>query len=320
MMAPRTERRDFYEVLGVGRDASPDEIQRAYRRLARTYHPDVNKDPEADERFKDVSEAYDVLSDPDDRKRYDMFGPDFRHVPDGVDPATWAQGRASAGRRDRGSRSRGSKRDGRVDFGADGFDPEDLFRDLFGSARRPGWGSIVGADQETELTISFEEAFRGGKRSVTIAGPGGTRTLEVTIPPGVVEGQRIRLAGQGGAGSGSGPDGDLYLVVRIAPHPRFRLEGRNVHVELPVSPWEAALGTSVSVATPGGEVQMRVPAGSSCGRRLRLRHRGMPNPRGDAGDLLAEVKIEVPHTLSDDERRLFEELAKSSTFDPRRRR
>ena len=144
--------------------------------------------------------------------------------------------------------------------------------------------------------------------------------MEVTIPPGVVEGQRIRLAGQGGSGSGSGPDGDLYLVVRIAPHPRFRLEGRNVHVELPVSPWEAALGTSVSVATPGGEVQMRVPAGTSCGRRLRLRHRGLPNPRGDAGDLLAEVKIKVPHTLSDDERRLFEELAKSSTFDPRRRR
>ncbi len=319
-MAPRTERRDFYEVLGVGRDASPDEIQRAYRRLARTYHPDMNKDPEAEERFKDVSEAYDVLSDPDDRKRYDMFGHDFRHVPDGVDPATWAQGRSSAGRRAREGHSPGFNRGGRVDFGADGFDPEDLFRDLFGSARRPGWGSIAGADQETELAISFDEAFRGGKRTVTIAGPSGTRTLEVTIPPGVVQGQRIRLAGQGGAGSGSGPDGDLYLVVQIAPHPRFRLEGRNVHVELPVSPWEAALGTSVSVATPGGEVQMRVPAGSSCGRRLRLRHRGMPNPRGDAGDLLAEVKVKVPHTLSDDERRLFEELAKSSTFDPRRRR
>ena len=282
--------------------------------------PDVNKDPEAEERFKDVSEAYDVLSDPDDRKRYDMFGHDFRHVPDGVDPATWAQGRASAGRRDRGSRSRGGNRGGRVDFGADGFDPEDLFRDLFGSARRPGWGSLAGADQETELTISFDEAFRGGKRSVTITGTSGTRTLEVTIPPGVVEGQRIRLAGQGGSGSGSGPDGDLYLVVRIAPHPRFRLEGRNVHVELPVSPWEAALGTLVLVATPRGEVLMRVRAGTGVCRRLRLRHRGLPNPRGDAGDLLAEVKIKVPHTLSDDERRLFEELAKSSTFDPRRRR
>lgn len=319
-MAPRTERRDFYEVLGVGRDASPEEIQRAYRRLARTYHPDMNKDPEAEERFKDVSEAYDVLSDPDERKRYDMFGPDFRHVPDGVDPGTWAQGRTSAGRRENGSRSRGFNRDGRVDFGADGFDPGDLFGDLFGSARRSGWGSIAGADQETEITISFDEAFRGGKRSISIAGASGTRTLEVTIPPGVIEGQRIRLAGQGGTGSGSGPDGDLYLVVRIAPHPRFRLEGRDIHVELPVAPWEAALGTSVSVATPGGELQMRVPPGSSCGRRLRLRHRGMPNPRGDAGDLLAEVRIKVPHTLSDDERRLFEELAKVSTFDPRKRR
>jgi curved DNA-binding protein len=320
MMASRTERRDFYEVLGVRRDASPDEIQRAYRRLARKYHPDVNKDPEAEERFKDVSEAYDVLSDPDDRERYDTFGHDFRHVPDGVDPATWTQAHGSTGRRDRGSRSREFDRDGRVDFGANGFDPEDLFRDLFDSARRPGWGSVAGADQETELPISFDEAFRGGKRSVTIAGPSGTRTLEVTIPPGVVEGQRIRLAGQGGVGSGSGPDGDLYLVVRIGPHPRFRLEGRNVHIEVPVSPWEAALGASVSIATPGGDVQMRIPAGSSCGRRLRLRHRGMPNPRGDAGDLLAQVRIKVPRTLSDDERRLFEELAKSSTFDPRRRR
>jgi len=319
-MAARTERRDFYEILGVGRDASPDEIQRAYRRLARKFHPDVNKDPEAQERFKDVSEAYDVLSDPDDRKRYDMFGHDFRHVPDGVDAATWARGRAAAGRRDRGSRSRGFNQDGRVDFDTDGFDPEEIFRDLFGSARRPGWGSVAGADQETELTISFDEAFHGGTRSVTIAGPNRTRTLEVAIPPGVIEGQRIRLAGQGGTGSGSGPDGDLYLVVRIAPHSRFRLEGRDVHVELPVSPWEAALGTSVSIATPGGAVQMRVPPGSSCGRRLRLRHRGMPNPRGDAGDLLAEVKIKVPRTLSDDERRLFEELAKSSTFDARRRR
>ena len=196
-MAPRTERRDFYEVLGVGRDASPGEIQRAYRRLARTYHPDVNKDPEAEERFKDISEAYDVLSDPDDRKRYDMFGPDFRHVPDGVDPTTWAQGRASAGRRDGGSRSSGFNRDARVDFGADGFDPEDLFRDLFGSARRPGWGSVAGADQETELTISFDDAFRGGKRSVTIAGTqrnanvggdhpagGGRRPANPTCGPG----------------------------------------------------------------------------------------------------------------------------------------
>jgi curved DNA-binding protein len=320
MMAPRTERRDFYEVLGVGRDASPEEIQRAYRRLARTYHPDMNKDPEAEERFKDVSEAYDILSDPDERKRYDMFGPDFRHVPDGLDPSTWAQSRASAGRRDNGSRSRGFNRAGGVDFGADGFDPGDLFGDLFGSARRSGWGSIAGADQETEITISFDEAFRGAKRSISIAGASGTRTLDVTIPPGVIEGQRIRLAGQGGAGSGSGPDGDLYLVVRIAPHPRFRLEGRDIHIELPVAPWEAALGTSVSVATPGGELQMRVPPGSSCGRRLRLRHRGMPNPRGDAGDLLAEVLIKVPHTLSVDERRLFEELAKVSAFDPRKRR
>jgi curved DNA-binding protein len=323
MMAHRTQRRDFYEVLGVSRDATADQIQRAYRKLARAYHPDVNKDPEAEERFKDVSEAYDVLSDPDSRKRYDMFGHDFRHVPEGVDPATWAraQGSPSAGpRRSRGGRTSDFGADFGTDFGSEGFDAEDLFRDLFGSSRRSGWGSIAGADQEIEVTISFDEAFRGGKRTISIAGPGGTRNLEVTIPAGVVEGQRIRVAGQGGKGSGAAQDGDLYLVARIRPHPRFRLEGRNVHVELAVSPWEAALGTSVPVTTPGGEVQMRVPPGSSCGRRLRLRHRGMPNPRGEAGDLLAEVRIKVPHTLSDDERRLFEELGKTSAFDPRRRR
>jgi curved DNA-binding protein len=320
-MAPRTEQRDFYEVLGVHRGATAEEIQRAYRKLARTYHPDVNKDPEAEERFKDISEAYDVLSDPEDRKRYDAFGPDFRHVPEGTDPDAWARaqsGQTGRRRRDRQEWSTGFSSAGGADF--NGFDTEDLFRDLFGSTRRSGWGSIAGADQETELPVSFDEAFRGGKRSVSISGPNGNRTIEVTIPPGVVEGQRIRVAGQGGQGSGSGPDGDLYLVVRVAPHPRFRLEGRNVHVDLPVSPWEAALGTAVSVATPGGDVQMRVPPGSSCGRRLRLRHRGMPNPRGDPGDLLAEVQIKVPRSLSDDERRLFEELAKTSTFDPRRRR
>jgi curved DNA-binding protein len=321
-MAPRTERRDFYEVLGVNRGSSADEIQRAYRKLARAYHPDVNKDPEAEERFKDISEAYDVLSDPEDRKRYDAFGPDFRHVPEGTDPNAWARAQAgqAAGRhRDRRDWSSGFGRTGGADA-ANGFDTEDLFRDLFGSARRSGWGSIAGADQETELPVTFNEAFRGGKRSVAISGPNGARTIEVTIPAGVVDGQRIRVTGQGGQGFGSGSDGDLYLVVRVAPHPRFRLEGRDVHVDLPVSPWEAALGTSVSIATPGGEVQMRVPPGSSCGRRLRLRHRGMPNPRGDPGDLLAEVQIKVPRTLNDDERRLFEELGKTSAFDPRKRR
>ncbi|HEX3564112.1 MAG TPA: DnaJ C-terminal domain-containing protein [Acidimicrobiales bacterium] len=322
-MADETTRRDFYEVLGVGRDAAPEEIQRAYRKLARTYHPDVNKDPAAEGRFAEVSEAYDVLSDPESRQRYDAFGHDFRHVPEGVDPAAWARaqsGPATGSRRSRRGRGSSTGPFGAADFGGQGVDMGDLFRDLFESPPRSGWGSVAGADQEFEVEVSFDEAFRGGKRRISLSAPDGTREIQVTIPPGVVDGQRIRLAGQGGLGSGQGANGDLYLIVRVGPHPRFRLEGRNVHVEVPVSPWEAALGASVPVETPGGEVQMRVPAGSSCGRRVRLRHRGMPNPRGEAGDVLAEIRIRVPSSLSDDERRLFEELAKVSSFDPRHRR
>jgi curved DNA-binding protein len=313
-------KRDFYEVLGVARSATPEEIQRAYRKLARTYHPDVNHDPGAEERFKEVSEAYDVLSDPETRRRYDSFGHDFRQVPEGVDPETWARARAGAGR----TRSRGAEAPqgqwytsgggtGDVDF-------EELFGDLFNGGRRRNWGPIPGADQEAELELSVEEAYRGGKRSITISGPDGPRMLDVTIPMGVTDGQRIRLAGQGAKGTGGAPAGDLYLVVRLAPHPRYRVEGRTVYVELPLAPWEAALGTTVAVDTPVGEAKVRVPPGTSSGRRLRLRGRGLPNPRGTAGDLFAEVRIMVPASLTDNERRLFEELAATSTFDPRSRR
>jgi curved DNA-binding protein len=167
------------------------------------------------------------------------------------------------------------------------------------------------------LELTVEEAHRGGRRQITLAGPDGQRTYTVTIPRGVVDGQRIRLAGQGGRGSGDGPAGDLYLRVRILPHPRYRLSGRDIHVTLPVAPWEAALGVTVPVTTPGGEVKVHVPAGSSSGRRLRLRGEGIPNPRGSPGDLYAEVSVMVPPTLTDRERALFEELAAVSTFDPR---
>jgi curved DNA-binding protein len=313
-------KRDFYEVLGVARSATPEEIQRAYRKLARTYHPDVNHDPGAEERFKEVSEAYDVLSDPETRRRYDSFGHDFRQVPEGVDPETWARARAGAGR----TRPRGAGAPEGQWYTSSGgtadVDLEELFGDLFSGGRRRNWGPIAGADQEAELVLSVEEAYRGGKRSITISGPDGPRTLDVTIPMGVTDGQRIRLAGQGGQGTGGAGAGDLYLVVRLAPHPRYRVEGRNVYVELPLAPWEAALGTTVAVDTPVGEAKMRVPPGTSSGRRLRLRGRGLPNPRGTAGDLFAEVRIMVPASLTDDERRLFEELAATSTFDPRSRR
>ncbi|WP_433250013.1 DnaJ C-terminal domain-containing protein [Actinomadura nitritigenes] len=312
--------RDPYEVLGVPRDASQEEIQRAYRKLARAHHPDINKDPAAEERFKDVSEAYAVLSDPEQRRRYDAFGPDFRRVPEDVDPETWAaRSRAGAAAGGRGGPSGYSGGVYTGGFGED-VDLEDLFGEIFGgrrrgAGRRAPWGPSQGADQEAEVEISLDEAYRGTKRTIALERPDGTRNLDVTVPAGVTEGQRIRLAGQGGAGDTAG---DLYLVVRIAPHPRFRVQGRDVHTDLPLAPWEAALGTTVALETPGGEGKVKVPSGTSSGRRLRLRGRGLPNPRGTPGDLYAEVRIMVPSEPSETERRLFEELAAASSFDPRR--
>ena len=315
--------RDFYEILGVSRTATQDEIQQAYRKLARAHHPDVNKDPAAEDRFKDISEAYDVLSDPDTRRRYDAFGPDFRRVPDGVDPGTWNRAR-SAGARGAGAgpgrRAAGPAGDTGFTTGSgENIDLDDLLGGLFGGRAGRGWGPIPGADQEAVVELTVEEAYHGTRRSVTLEGGGQTRTLEVTIPAGVTNGQRIRLAGQGGRGTEGASAGDLYLIVRIARHPRYRVEGRDLHVELPLAPWEAALGTTAAVDTPDGEAKVKVPAGTSSGRRLRLRGRGLPNPRGTPGDLLAEVKIMVPGKLSREERRLFTELAATSTFSPRKR-
>ena len=301
--------RDFYEILGVPRNASQDEIQRAYRKLARTYHPDVNSDPAAEERFKDISEAYDVLSDPQTRRRYDAFGADFRQVPEDVDPEAWRRSRAGAGA--------GRARSGGFSYSTGGVDIDDLLGGLFGGRAGRGWGPIPGADQEAELELTVEEAYHGVRRSITVAGDGATRSFDVTVPAGVTDGQRIRLAGQGGRGSDGALNGDLYLIVRIAPHPRYRVNGRDLYVELRLAPWEAALGTSLSVDTPGGEAKVKVPGGTSSGRRIRLRGRGLPNPKGKAGDLYAEARIMVPAKLSRAERRLFEQLAAESDFDPR---
>jgi curved DNA-binding protein len=329
---------DFYSILGVPRDAGADEIQRAYRKLARQYHPDVNKDPGAEERFKQISEAYDVLSDPKTRERYDAFGEDFRRVPPDMDPADYARARAAAGA-GRGRRSSRSSEGGfgeGVRFstgGAEGIDIEDLLGGMFGGGggfgggfggggrSTRGWGPIPGSDQEVEIELTVEEAYRGTSRSLTLQGPDGTRgNLDVKIPAGVQNGQRIRLKGQGGQGTGGAAAGDLYLVVRIAEHPRYRLDGRDITVDLPLAAWEGALGASVDVRTPGGDAKVKVPKGTSTGRRLRLKGRGLPNPKGQPGDLYAEVKLMVPHRLTPEEERLFEELAGTSKFDPRRRR
>jgi curved DNA-binding protein len=318
--------RDFYQVLGISRDADADAIQRAYRTLARQHHPDVNKDPSAEERFKEISEAYDVLSDPKTRARYDRWGADFRRVPEEYDarpgPGPGAD-RAGAGGWPGGAWSTTGAPggfggySGQAGFGGFGDDVD--LADLLGGGffRRGQAGPIDGADQEAEIEISVGDAFHGARRTLRFAGPDGPRSLEVTIPPGVTDGQRLRLRGQGGQGRGGGPPGDLYLVIRFAPHPRFRAEGRNLHTDLPLAPWEAALGASVPVPAPAGTATLTVPAGTSSGRTLRLRGQGLPHPGGAPGDLFVHAMIMVPPRLTARERELFDELARVSTFDPR---
>ncbi|WP_378730799.1 DnaJ C-terminal domain-containing protein [Nocardia brasiliensis] len=319
--------RDYYEVLGVPRDADKDQIQQAYRKLARRYHPDVNSDPAAVERFKQIGEAYQVLADPETRRRYDRFGENFRQIPEDYDERMAGAGGFGTGGVQWGPGTGGIRVNVGQGFGHGGeaFDFDDLFGGIFGGrggfsrsgfGGGGGYGPMAGTDQEAELVLTFEEAYRGGRRSLGIDGS----TLTVDIPPGVTDGQRIRLAGQGGRGSGGAAAGDLYLIVRIQPHPRYRLDGRDIYLDLPVSPWEAVLGATVAVSTPGGEAKVRVVPGSSTGRKLRLRGEGMPNPRGANGDLYAEIKVVVPDQPTERERQLFEQLAAVSSFDPRRAR
>jgi curved DNA-binding protein len=279
--------RDYYDILGVSRDASPDDIRRAYRTLARRYHPDVNKEAGAEDRFKEIGEAYEVLSNEERRREYDNPSPRF------------AQGNG----------------DVRVDFG--GGDFGDIFESMFGGRTRGGGGfggfsgfSSRGADQEATLQLSLQEAAKGGRRRITLA---DGRDYDVNIPAGVRDGQIIRLAGEGSAGPGGGPPGDLLLRVRVRSDPRFRVEGRDLHTEVAVAPWEAVLGAEVEVPTLDGVSRVKVPPGSSCGRRLRLRGEGMAG-----GDLYARVKIVVPKKPTKKERELFEQLAKTSKFDPRK--
>jgi curved DNA-binding protein len=303
---------DYYDVLGVPRDASTDDIRRAYRKLARENHPDVNKDPGAEDRFKEVAEAYEVLRDPEKRERYDRLG------------ANWRAGEDVSGAQGFGD---GGFRDVHVDFG-DAGDFSDFFENLFGGRRAGGrarrgadpFGGMAmrGADHEAVLDLTLEEAAAGGSRHINF---GDGRGYDVDIPAGVRDGQRIRLAGEGDPGIDGGPPGDLFLRVRIAPHPRFRVDGRDLHVDLPVSPSEAALGAVVPVPTLTGSARVRVPAGSSTGRRLRLRGEGLPTSGGGHGDLYAHVQIVVPKQLDDRERELYEQLAAaSSKFDPREAR
>jgi curved DNA-binding protein len=295
--------KDYYEVLGVPRDASSDDIRRAYRKLARQYHPDINHEGNAEERFKEVGEAYEVLSDPEKREHYDRFRDQRRAGAEAPDMEDFEDlfGRAGFGP------------DVRVEFGEGGF--SDFFESLFGEGRGTAdGGPLRGRDREAVLDLSLEEALEGGRRRLSLDGEG---SFEVEIPAGVREGQRIRIAGKGAAGRGGGPAGDLYLLVRLKPHRRFRREGDDLQVDLRVTPWEAALGATVPVPTLSGTAHVRVPAGSSSGRRLRLRGRGLSTRDGERGNLYATVQVAVPKEMSDEERELYEKLAAASDFDPR---
>jgi curved DNA-binding protein len=329
---------DYYETLGVQRDVSQEAIRAAYRKLARKYHPDVNKTAEAEERFKRVGEAYEVLSDPDKRKRYDALGADWKAGQEFTPPPGWEQYFGGSARRQTGGNG-GFRFDVFGDFGESPFGGfSDFFETLFGGAgfgtrgagrrrsrREPEFAEGGGLDQEAEITISLEEAYRGCTKTLTLESVSPaegsrreSRTLELRIPPGTNDGQKLRLRGQGARYGGSASAGDLYLRVNIAPHPLFRLQEADLEIEAPVTPWEAALGARIEVPLLEGKASLRLQPGTQSGQRLRLRGKGYPRRGGGQGDLYVRVRIEVPKDLSARERELFEALARASTFRPRR--
>lgn len=312
------EFKDYYAILGVAKHASQDDIQAAYRKLARKYHPDINQAPEAEDKFKEIGEAYEVLKDTEKRGLYDQYGTDWK--------AAQQQGGTGPGdaymRYDTGSDA--------SDFGFSGF--SSFFEHLFGAAGRqsragqpgsqsaaPGWESgwsERGQDQEAHLSLTLEDAAHGGQREISLTDPGSgqTKTFMVNFPQGALPGQRIRLAGRGGAGVSGVAAGDLYLIVDIKPHPVFRLQGKDLYTTLQVTPWEAALGTDVRLTTLSGAVKVKVPANSSSGRIIRLRGKGFPMRTGAPGDLYAELQLVLPKHLSQDEKALFEKLAEVANF------
>jgi curved DNA-binding protein len=318
---------DYYETLGVARAASPEEIKQAFRKLARLHHPDVAKNKVAGEaKFKEINEAYEVLGDPEKRRRYDELGENWQ------DGAGVPAGHG-------GSRGRTRPPSGGSDFEFDGTGFSDFFESFFGGGR-DGFGSFrqspggaadeeepfvhQGQDVEADLLVTLEEALRGSQRKVTLRRPGGngsadrTDTYQVRIPAGVREGQRIRLAGQGGAGTGGGAAGDLYLRVRLARHPDFSVQATDLYFDLDLAPWEAVLGVQAKIPTIDGLTSLRVPAGTAAGSRLRLRGLGLPREDASRGDLYATVRIQVPATVSEEERALWEQLARTSSFKPRK--
>jgi curved DNA-binding protein len=320
-MAERT--RDLYAVLGVPRDVDEEGLRKAYRKLAREHHPDLNPgDRAAEDRFKRISDAYAVLSDPEKRRDYDEFGDVSLQA--GFDREAARQAREAFGARFGGARgARASAAAGEFSFG----DIDDLMASFFGGVRGrgPGGGfAMPGSDVESELELDFVEAALGTEKRLVLPRPGaagGVRheTVTVRIPPGVDDGGRIRIPGKGGEGVGGAPPGDLYVRIRVRPHPFFRREGRDVFVEVPVTLGEAALGARIEVPTLEGRATLTIPPGTDGGSRLRLRGKGVPAARGgERGDLYVIVQVRVPRDLDDEGRAAVERLARFGPADPRK--
>jgi curved DNA-binding protein len=302
---------DYYAALGVERGASQEEIKKSYRRLAQKYHPDVSKEPEAEERFKQIAEAYATLKDPEKRAAYDALGTrpqgeEFRPPPE------WAR-----------------QHGGNQQFSFDDVDFADLFT-RFGARGGSPYGehaAMPGQDFEVPVEISIDDAFRGTTLELQLSMPEhdasgrlhrAPHNVKARIPPGAIDGQRLRLPGKGSKGLNGGRHGDLYLDISLKPHRLYRATGHDLFVDLPLAPWEAALGAAVEVPTPAGAVNLKVPAGTSSGQKLRLSGRGLPKPRGGAGDLYAVAQIVVPPQATERERELFSSLKEASSFEPRR--
>ena len=315
----RLEFKDYYQTLGVARDATAEDIKKSFRKLARKYHPDVSKEPDAVTRMQAVNEAYAVLSDPEKRAAYDQLGQGYQPGQDFRPPPDWDAG---------------------FEFSGHGFstaeaaDFSDFFAELFGRMGgahhadfRAAGIHVPGEDHHAKILLELEDTFHGATRQISLQIPRldtngrvalETRTLNVQIPKGVREGQMIRLAGQGAPGRGEGRPGDLLLEIHFKPHPRFRVDGRDLHLTVPVTPWEAALGAAVTVELPGGALKVRIPEGSQGGQQLRVRGKGLP--ADPPGDLLLHIKVVLPPATTPKARELYETMARELAFDPRAER
>ena len=317
--------KDYYEILGVPKNASADDIKKAYRKLARKYHPDVNKAAGAENKFKDINEANEVLSDSEKRTRYDHMGSAWQNGQDFEPPPNWDQ---------QGFGKRRGGRQSNADFGGFGGESfggfSDFFESVFGggsfgqgmsqedlfSGRRSR--HTAGQDLEAEVSITLEEAYKGVSKTLTFESrTHGSRTLDVKIPAGIIDGAVLRLKGQGGEGRGSGKKGDLLLKIHLQPHSKFRIKDSDLETDLEVSPWEALLGTKVSLTLLDNPITLTIPAGAQSGNRLRLKGKGMKMKNGESGDLYIVIKIMNPKYPTHEEKKLFQELGNISKFNPR---